>query len=95
MGFLVEGVLAAAQHEQTFFHEAEVELGQGRQFFERRPAGQADVPQQRRGLLDPLGRAGLPEAPSPLEELRIEAGTNLPKEQPLRAGEFRSMTVTE
>ena len=27
MGFLVEGVLAAAQHEQAFFHKAEVELG--------------------------------------------------------------------
>jgi propionyl-CoA carboxylase alpha chain len=52
---------------------AVVELGQGGQFFEGCATGQADVAQQRRRLLNPFGRAGPPEAPSPLEELRVEA----------------------
>ena len=29
VGLFIEGVLAAAQHEQPLLHEAEVELGQG------------------------------------------------------------------
>ena len=74
VGFFFECLRFFAEHEQALFHEAEVEVGQGRQFFESRPTGHADVPEQRRGLLDPCGRAGSPETPSPLEELRVEAG---------------------
>lgn len=70
VGFLIEGLLFFAEHEQAFFDEAEVETD----LFEALTAEEAQVAEDGGGAIDFFLRGGLPEAQAPGDEVEIESG---------------------
>src|SRR5262245_43774685 len=71
--FFFKRVLGFAERKQAFLYQAKIIIGERRQFFKTRAAGQVEITQQgrRTSHVPRIGRA--PKFPAPVKELPIQA----------------------